>query len=438
MNNLIALHKLRTFDKSFSLDVSIQRPDRYRHIDSLSNLEPIIARGGGFSYTPASFGHGSKSIDMTKFNRIGVYDHANSTILLESGVKLIDLINWAAKHKLHLPVLPGHPYITIGGCIAADAHGKNPFVDGTFADYVEEILLFHPSYGYQNLSRINNPEIFSLTCGGYGLTGIIISTKLRLLKLPSYYVKTVSTGIASLYEAIDKLTTASGMSAYSWHDATKGSNFGKGLFFSSQWDDDKIPTEFTPYLYKLNSTIKDLPFSAWNKSSTSIVNYIYNRVNCGKTTSIEYIKSCFPLINNSFYYYFYGKLGVREYQLLIQDQFIIKFIDYFYDLQKNNNFPGVMISIKKFKGNQHSLSPSGTGYMISFGAYVNKDTLCVFSKLDEMMLAFKGQPYIVKDSRLPYEIAIKSIKNYDSFRNNLIKYDPLRLLRSELSDRLKI
>ena len=80
MNNLIALQKLRTFDKSLSLNVSVQRPDRYRHIDCLSNLEPIITRGGGFSYFPVSFGHDFKSMDIAKFNRIGIFDQNNSTI----------------------------------------------------------------------------------------------------------------------------------------------------------------------------------------------------------------------------------------------------------------------------------------------------------------------------------------------------------------------
>src|ERR1700723_2485995 len=121
-----------SFDGSVRLIPSQQRPDRYRHLDNILD-RTLIARGGGYAYSAASFGANSCAVEMTAFDRLLEFDPVKSELTVEAGARVIDVFEWAIRHGLQVPVVPGYPLVTIGGCIAADVHGKNPWRDGTFS-----------------------------------------------------------------------------------------------------------------------------------------------------------------------------------------------------------------------------------------------------------------------------------------------------------------
>ena len=148
-----------SFDGAVSASGVCQRPDRYRFIDAPDpDLAPRIARGGGYSYAAASFGAGSVVQDMRRFNRILGFDPAARIIEVEAGVTLGDVFAVASREGLGLPVQPGYPAITVGGCIAANVHGKNPVREGTFVDSVLDLTLFHPDRGVLRLSPTPCPD----------------------------------------------------------------------------------------------------------------------------------------------------------------------------------------------------------------------------------------------------------------------------------------
>ena len=127
---------------------------------------------------------------------------------VESGVTLGQIYRFATPRGLFLLVQPGHPKITVGGCIGADVHGKNQFRDGTFLNVVESLRLFHPSHGVLELSRSSNPDLFFLTCGGYGLTGNILTARLRLAPIPSSRIVLKTFPVRNIYEFADDLAQA--------------------------------------------------------------------------------------------------------------------------------------------------------------------------------------------------------------------------------------
>ena len=131
----------------------------------------VIARGGGYSYAAASFGGGSLVLDMTRFDRVLRFEPEEGLVEVEAGMRLEQLLALTAPRGLILPVQPGYPAITVGGCIAGNVHGKNPHREGTFRRSVVDLTLLHPRLGTLRLDRQNEPELFELTCGGYGLTG---------------------------------------------------------------------------------------------------------------------------------------------------------------------------------------------------------------------------------------------------------------------------
>src|ERR1700688_1204279 len=154
---------------------TFQRPDRYAFFDWISTTRCVIARGAGLSYAAASFGTNSVSVDMTSFDRILRFSAKDGLVEVEVGMRIGELFDFLALHGHYLRVQPGHGAISVGGCIAADVHGKNPLRDGTFLSQIESLRLFHPAHGIVDLSNDRNPELFRATCGGYGSTGIIMS-----------------------------------------------------------------------------------------------------------------------------------------------------------------------------------------------------------------------------------------------------------------------
>lgn len=427
-----------TFDGAVSITTEHQRPDRYRHIELSTAAFPRIGRGGGYSYSAASFGEQVLVQEMILFNRLLEFDPIELTLKVESGVRLIDLMNWAIKRQLYFPVIPGYPLITVGGCVAADVHGKNPYRDGTFSNWIKKITVFHPEKGYQEISKDSNPNLFSLTCGGFGLTGIITNVTLQLIPLPTNNVTITRVPVQSIREAIQVISQSEVDFSYSWHDATPTARFGKGIVFSGRWGEHNFAEEQPKNLYITPKSRGGVPFSLWNSATARVANLAFGVLNnLGAKDSQENILSAsFPFASNPYYHKLFGKPGLREAQLLIPDKNINSFLDSLESLVARTHPPTMMISIKRFKGEQKSLSQTGQGYLIAIDCFVNSKTEPFFNELDEMMISVNGQPNLTKDSRVSKSIAEMSIRHYHEFNEQLIKYDPERLFRSELSMRI--
>src|SRR5207344_3342015 len=133
------------------------------------------------------------------------FEPAEMLIEVEAGMRLEQLLELTAPRGLILPVQPGYPAITVGGCVAANVHGKNPQREGTFRRSVVDVTLFHRSLGTLRCSRESEPELFELTCGGYGLTGIILAATLRLEALPGWTAAVERVPIESLAEGLARV-----------------------------------------------------------------------------------------------------------------------------------------------------------------------------------------------------------------------------------------
>ena len=260
-----------------------QRPDRLRMLND-RNEEFQIPRGAGLSYTPASFGKDKLIRDMCSFDRILEFDESSKIVVVEAGISLKKLLTWSFSKQLFLPVLPGQPEITVGGCVAANVHGKNPYKDGTFMEQVEWIELSHPTLGTKIISRSNEKKIFNATCGGLGLTGIITKVALKLQKLSSEIVNLSPKKTESLKNTLEimKQHTSDDL-LYSWNMGSTLFNFGKGIVTSGIFSDDSSSKTLQIKERKgMNSNDRLLPFSLWNTLSSPIINSINRKIQSGK------------------------------------------------------------------------------------------------------------------------------------------------------------
>jgi len=432
-----------SFDGGVRQDASYQRPDRYSMVERISKHSPIIARGGGYSYSAASFSEKSLVVDMRCFNRILSFDPQSGIVEVEAGMTIASLLEFATPRGFWLPLLPGYPEITIGGCIGANVHGKNPYRHGTFAKRVVDINLYHPVYGIRRISPESESEIFELTCGGYGLTGVILSASLRLQPLAGDQIVTVQTPVRNLAEGLEVTRQASMQYefAYSFNELSPfPKTFGRGCVIGSEVlsgsvNSGKIIPKYFPITPESRTR---LPYSIWGGWRTRVIEHLYwlLETSRNKTKKENLFQFAFPFAANGKYFLFYGRKGLVEYQVIIPDENVETFLSAAEKIILDNRMEGVMGSMKLFKGRQKFLRYEMDGVCVTFNFARTERTLNSLPRLDKLVIAMGGLPNLIKDSRIPRDVVAACYPELEKTRNALRNYDPDRLFRSELSERL--
>jgi len=439
--------KFASFDGSTTIQTKHCIPDRYRFWKQGPPFQPCISRGAGLSYAAASFSSSGETIDHSSFNRILDFDSSQGILEVEGGTTLGQIYKFATRHGMMLAVQPGHPKITVGGCLAPDVHGKNQFRDGTFLSQVESVLLFHQSYGLIELSRNTNPELFSLTCGGYGLTGCIISARLRLVKIPSPRIRFGLRTISNIFDLRGKLVEAATHNEliYSWHNfLASGDRFGKGFLVTGNFLDTDSSSSVSVDEHEAGNLSADsrarLPLALFNRFTTKLFNGAFERsMNMKPKEEVTSLYDfLFPIHDKEIYFYLFGRRGFHECQIIVQTQHFDEFAHRIREWLSRHPIPITLASAKLFGGARDLLRFSGAGVCLSLNFPRTKQSLTFCLFLDELTKNLGGWPNIIKDSRLSAKTVASAYPGYEVFRDRLRKFDPRRLYRSELSERLAL
>ena len=434
--------KLFSFDRNFSATVNFTKPAKFKELEKISKSEEnFINVGSNLSYSPLSFSEKSISISLNGFNRVLNFDLKQKEITVEAGITLAELLNFTLNNNLWIPQLPGYPFITLGGAIASNAHGKSCTIDGTIRHSVKSMRIFHKKNGWLNLSENENKDIFELTLGGLGLTGTIVSVTLSLQTITSTNFLTKKYEVLSLSECIKMVKQKSKNKKsfiYSWNMANDLSNLGKGIVFENTMSDDRkninfnIPTKRKIFLKPF--------FSTWNKISIAVVNKIFLQLhNLNKNIKKEgFIDVIFPYYGKESYFNFFGKSGFIESQLLIPDNNIEEFLEEFKYLFKQHAPVITLLSFKNMSG-EHSLLRFEDNMICMTLDYVNNNKNKLFmSEIDKLCIKYNILPSIIKDSRLAKSTVEKCYKNIGEFKEKIKKYDTDRSYKSEISEKLGI
>lgn len=435
--------KFTSLDRYFSCKTKYIEPDRYRNLLNLSGGINHIAQGSGISYVPASFGKDSQVIGMRSFDRILDFNINEKTISVEAGVTLDKLYSFLLPYKLCLPVQPGHPQITIGGCIACNVFGKNQARYGLFSSSIIEIQLYHPLHCILNLSRNENSEIFELTCGGFGLTGIIISAKLRLSPIEGDVI-THNVRVGNLLDTFNVLNDLKDKAdlLYTWNDlSTSGKEFGRGFIITGSFSKGNLDIKDNFKFKKLNPhKHKFSPPRIFNKVTVPFLNLLFyiQNVKIKPEQRISYFDFSYPVANKVFYFDLFGKGGFIEQQILVPKGSYGGYLLGFEKLVKRCKPLIVLCSCKAFSGRQRLLNFSGDGVVLSLDIPNLPEHKNFLNELDDLNIEFSAIGNICKDSRISKEVVSRQYKEYNEFRSRLHNFDPKRLFISELSKRLDL
>ncbi len=431
-----------SFDRGHSANIFFKKPDKYREIEELSKYDgTLINAGSNLSYSPLSFCEDSVSINLKKFNRIIDFNLKKKEIIVESGITLSQLLNFTLKYNLWIPQLPGYPFITIGGAIATNAHGKSCALHGTIRNSIKELKIFHTKNGWLNLSEKENKEIYDLTIGGIGLTGSIVNVTLKLEDLKSKNFITYKTKVNSIKECINELGKKSKENnsfVYSWNIAENLKFLGKGFVFQNKINIDN--SENFKLLPEEKSNKIKLFLPIWNKLTLKTANWIFYYLNIYSRNFKEddFTSVIFPFYGKEAYFNFFGKKGFYESQLLIPENKVEDFFDEFRFIFKKLQPTISLLSFKSMRGTQEFLKFEDNKICVTFDYINNKNNFLFMSEIDKICLKLKIIPSIIKDSRLSKKIVEQCYPEYLRFKDSIYAYDKKRIYKSEISKRLEI
>jgi len=396
----------------------------------------VIARGLGRSYGDSA--NNDFIVDITQLNKILEFDAVNGVICCQSGVSIKEINQLTVNQGWFMPVTPGSSYVTIGGAIASDVHGKNHHLEGTLSQHLLSLELMLSDGEIINLSNVSNRDLFNATCGGMGLTGIIISASIKLKSICSTLVQNTVIKTHSLEETCEQFEkNFSSPYSVAWVDClARGKNLGRSLLFLGKHLQDSN----LKYQIKSQKYIPTKLFSFFlNKNTIRIFNNIYyyknlKKVNKKKLSLEDYF---YPLDGLMNWNLIYGKKGFIQYQFVVPKKNGIKVLKEILNIISEYNQLPFLGVLKKFGAkNENYLSFPMEGYTLALDFKVNFNLLSLISALDKKVTNYGGKIYLTKDTLMTEKTFKACYPEWEVFQNVRAKYKVIEKFSSFQSRRL--
>jgi decaprenylphospho-beta-D-ribofuranose 2-oxidase len=433
----------------------LSRPERLQDLKIEST--PLIARGLGRSYGDAALNSDQSVVLMERFNCFLAFDEKSGLLKAEGGVSLEDILKFLVPRGWFLPVTPGTKFATIGGCVAADVHGKNHHVDGAFSSFVREIELLLADGTRQRCSPKQHRDLFWATVGGMGLTGIITEVTLQLIPIRTAYMKATHLTTKNLAETLAILGDRDHEDHYSvaWVDCLAGGDarcdtrcdtLGRSVVMNGH---HAIPEELSSKIepFKISSRRRFfLPFNcpSWllNKYTVGAFNSLYYKVQERKkeTFYIDYDRFFYPLDAAGHWNRLYGKKGFVQYQFVLPTEETPQGMAAILKAIRSSGRAPFLAVLKRFGAqNEGHLSFPREGYTLALDIAVTDAGLFPFlDSLDALVMAHQGKVYLAKDARMRPSTFKAMYPRFGEWSRIKAMADPKNCFTSDLSRRLEI
>lgn len=400
------------------VEKEMRSEDSFRKIkEFVLTHNEVIARGNGRCYGDASLGE--HIFSTRKLNKFISFDRLNGVIECESGVLLSDILEIAVPQGYFLYVTPGTKFVSVGGAIASDVHGKNHHAEGCFSEYVIEFKLMIENGDIITCSREENSEKFWATIGGMGLTGIILTAKFSLKNIQTAYIRQESIKAENLDE-IFRLFDESESWTYSvaWIDCLqKGKNIGRSILMRGEHAfQHELPQKFRDQPLRLKKKFEPkvpfyFPGFVLNAFTVKIFNYFYFKKQSKKevTDFIDYETFFYPLDFVKDWNKIYGKSGFIQYQMMIPKEKGKEGMKKILETIANSG-NGSFLAVLKLYGKENQDAYNSfpfEGYSLALDFKVNAKLKKLIDRLDDIVEEYNGKIYLTKDS-----MSRSSLTNY--------------------------
>lgn len=403
----------------------------------------MVARGNGRAYGDAAIGD-ALTLSTLPLDRMIGFDPHTRLLTAEAGVLLDDVITTFLPRGFFPVVVPGTRWVTLGGAIASDVHGKNHHRDGGFGDHVVDLVLVTGSGEVVRASREENPELFAATIGGMGLTGTIVEATIRLRPVESGWIRQTTVVAADLAAAMAALE-AGDAATYSvaWIDCVaKGAALGRSLVFLGEHAEraelgarDPFPVPSAPRL----AVPLDFPNFALNPVSVAAFNEVYFRAGARKAGAPFLVAAgpyFFPLDGVSAWNRIYGRRGFVQHQCVLPPETAEAALAELVERIARRGDASFLAVLKKL-GPSHGLIAFPTaGYTLALDFPLTPGLPAFLDDLDRVVVAAGGRLYLTKDARQSRATFDVGYPGADAFRALRRDLDPSGRIRSRLSTRL--
>lgn len=409
----------------------------------------LVTRGNGRAYGDAAIGE-KVTLCTRGLDRLRAFDPATGQVRVEAGVLLSDLLDLVVPRGFFPPVVPGTKFVTVGGMIASDVHGKNHHRNGGFGDHVEAFTLALPDGRVVPCSRTENPELFAATIGGMGLTGTIVEAAFKLRPIETGWMRQKTRVAYNLDEAL-RLLQESSDATYSvaWIDClARGAGLGRSLIFSAEHatlrDVEALRPGaplFPPAKLRWLSVPLDFPSLTLDHISVSAFNELYFRVGAMKADYpflMAWEPYFFPLDSIGNWNRIYGRSGFLQHQCVVPTERASAVLGKILERVSYRGTPSFLAVLKQLGPSHGDLSFPLEGFTLTLDLPVSDSVFPLLDELDRWVVEAGGRLYLAKDARqspATFEASYPGLARFRSVRQAI---GATGRISSRLSTRLGI
>ncbi len=418
----------------------------------------------GRSYGDASLNENAGVVLHERLNRFLAFDAATGTLECEAGASLSDIIDTFLPRGFFPAVTPGTRFVTVGGAIAADVHGKNHHNDGSIASFLDSFSLLTPARGELACSRDENPELFFATLGGMGLTGIITRARLRLRKVESAFVSVTERRASNLEECAALLQNDFASARYSvaWIDCLAGGkHLGRSVVMSGEHAPahevprnvprlavppqavrsaagaPNDPAAFIIPRQRSRSVPFNFPGATLNSLTCRVFNAVYYRAHHDSKKIVPYAPFFYPLDTILHWNRIYGRRGFQQYQVVIPfESGVGAMAEILRQIADSGR--ASFLAVLKTLGHESGglLSFPRPGWTLALDMPSASGLNEFLSSLDALVIKHHGRRYLAKDAGMTREHFEAMYPRVPEFRGIKARVDPEGKLSSSLGRRL--
>ena len=384
-----------------TLQADVAHPATQHAAKDWLKLQPTgIAYGLGRSYGDSALA--PQVLQTDRMNLLLAFDGASGRLTAQAGVTLDEILRFFVPRGWFLRVTPGTRFVTLGGAVASDVHGKSHHATGCFSECVESFRLLLASGEIWNCSRGENPELFRATCGGMGLTGVILDVSLHLMAIQSAYFDQVTYKCPDLDAVLDRLAeTAHVTYSVAWIDCVAtGRHLGRSVLTVGEHakeggllahGDPKLTVPFEPPFDAVTPfTIKAFNALVYGKEFKAV-----------KRQRIHYAPFFYPLDVATHWNRLYGRSGFTQYQFVLPAAAGRASLRTVLERIAASGM-GSPLAVLKVAGhaNANPLSFPLAGHTLALDFKIQPGLFELLDGLDQLVLGLGGRLYLAKDARM--------------------------------------
>lgn len=404
----------------------------------------VLSRGLGRSYGDSSLPPPSvgEVAATTLADRLLAFDPDSGLLRAEAGLSLFTLNQLFLPRGYFVPVTPGTQFVTLGGMVASDVHGKEHHVRGCFGEHVTKLKLRVADGRILDCSDREHPELFRATLGGMGLTGHILEVEFHLRRIRSPWITQHSRRVDDIDEYIDALKDAAKKWPYTvgWIDClTPGRHLGRGILMGGDWADPALVPKQPPRRHPSLILPFELPSFVLARPSVRAFNtcLYWQHLPRTRDSVISWETFFYPLDAIRKWNLMYGSRGFTQYQCVLPDQAGRGAARRVLEILTRRGGASFLCVIKDC-GPQGKglLSFPMAGISIALDIAVRDDTQALIDALNEQVLAEGGRIYLTKDRFTRREHFLAMEPRLPEFLRIRAQWDPQGRIRSAQSVRL--